>query len=343
MSLIHSVWLVVLLLLNSSSLLSAQDNYHYSYIPKKVYAQQIFSATVVGPDTKTHFIFDRTSSIQPIFKKPLEVKNGKDTFYTFYFKAKKTTLFVPMLFIHSNEGNTSLTKQQIIVENLHGDTQYTSVLATDMRIKSQQVSNYDDKNHIVTLLIEAYEANLEDMVLPHVKEYGVEALKRNNAKVIAELYAVLPRDKKMLHFSYFNTIKKKFVTLSVPAEVSNSSVTTQSDLNPKIDAFERLKRYTLIVFSLFFIIMFLWKRDFFYLIIGIIALITLLTFYVPHKKICIKQGTPLYILPTVTSSIGIYIEEKLESMLLGKHGNYTKIEYKKGMIGWIKDEDICNL
>jgi len=130
-------------------------------------------------------------------------------------------------------------------------------------------------------------------------------------------------------------------TLEVPVNVVNASVTTQSALNPQVDAFERLKKYTLIAFVLFFMLMFLWKRDLFYLILGVVSLITLLTFFIPHQKICVKQGAKLYILPSNTSTVSTIVESRLESLLLGERNEYHKIEYNKGIIGWIKDEDIC--
>ena len=333
-------WSVLWLLFFSLTFLTAQNEYVYSYMPKKVYENQLFPVTVSGSD---HAIltFDTSSPIQPLFKDPLIVRNGKDTFYTFYFKAKSVSMFIPMLFIDSTFDNITLNEKQIPVVKLEKNPKFSSVLATSFKIKSQQVSNYDDKNHMVTLMVEAYEANIEDMTLNNVKEFGIDNLKREQAKVTAEFYAILPRTQKELVFSYYNTIKKRFIEIKIPVKVVNASVTTQSDLNPKVDAFERLKRYTLIALSLFFIIMFVWKRDLFYLILGVISMITLLTFYIPHKKICVKQGSPLYILPTSTSTIGTRVEYRLESMLLGERGKYKKIEYKKGIIGWIKDEDIC--
>ena len=92
----------------------------------------------------------------------------------------------------------------------------------------------------------------------------------------------------------------------------------------------------------FFFIMFLFKRDFFYLVFGVVSLITLLTFYIPHKKICVKQGASLYILPTPTSTISIKTDEKTETMLLGERDEYRKIEYKDGIVGWVKNEDLCD-
>jgi hypothetical protein len=56
-------------------------------------------------------------------------------------------------------------------------------------------------------------------------------------------------------------IKKQYVFLEVPVVVADASVTTQSDLNPVEDSFEKLKRYTLMFFLGFFLFMFLLKRD----------------------------------------------------------------------------------
>jgi hypothetical protein len=124
--------------------------------------------------------------------------------------------------------------------------------------------------------------------------------------------------------------------------VADASVTTQSDLNPKEDSFEKLKKYTFIFLVGFFLLMFLFRRDFFYLVFGVVSLITLLTFYIPHKKICVKQGASLYILPTQTSTISTKIDQKLDTMLLSERKGFKKVEYKEGIIGWVKNEDLCD-
>ncbi len=340
-----SFWIVWGIFFLTTTLLFAQNEYKYSYMPKKVYKYQVFPVTLV--DTSEHndhpqFQFDASSSVKPLFKTPLTVRNGNDTFYTFYFKAAKVDIRIPRLFITSDTTDSSLDPKQIPLTFLKKRPKaFCNVLATNMKIKNYQVSNYDIKNHMVTLLLEAYEANLEDITLANVEESGVENIKREYAKVTAEFYVILPRTQKELAFNYFNTIKKRFITLNIPVALPNASVTTQSDLNPKVDAFERLKRYALIFFALFFLVMFLWKRDFFYLVLGVVSLITLMTFYIPHKKICVKQGAPLYILPTQTSTISTRIENKIETMLLAERGEFKKVEYKKGIIGWIKNEDLC--
>ena len=347
MSALRSVWIFITVILVFTNLLTAQNNYKYSYMPKTVYENQLFPVTIVGIGTTDSptLTFDTSSTNQPLFNKPLEVKNGNETFYTFYFKAGKSDVLIPRLFIISKTTDKkvlSLDKYRIKLSHLKPSKNFSGVLAADMRLKGQQVSNYDDKNHIVTLTLEAYEANIEDMALENISEFGVESIKREHAKVTAEFYAVLPRTQKEFKFCYFNTIKKQCVSFSIPIKVVDASVTTQSDLNPKVDAFKRLKRYTLITFSLFFLMMFIWKKDFFYLVLGVISIIALLTFYIPHKKICVKQGASLYILPTQTSTVSTKIDNQLDTMLLAERKEFKKIEYRKGIIGWIKDEDICN-
>lgn len=344
---LRSLWLIIGLLFTFNTLLSAQGEFKYSYMPKKVYENQLFPVTIIGigedGSGQPQFTFDRSSNIKPLFDQPLIVKNGNDSFYTFYFKASTDDIRIPTLYINSSFTETSLNAQTIYIKSLTKREDFSNVLAADMKIKNSQVSNYDEKNHIVTLSIEAFEANIEDMNLSNTQESGVESVLRNFAKVEAEFYVVLPVKDKLLKFTYFNTIKKQYVFLEVPVIVEDSSVTTQTGLNPKEDSFEKLKKFTFMSLVAFFFIMFLFRKDFFYLVLGVVSLITLLTFYIPLEKVCVSQGASLYIIPSETSTITTRVDKELETMLLGERAGYKKVEYKEGIIGWIKNEDLCKL
>jgi len=345
MPLLRSLGFMLLAVFAFTTFLNAQAEYKYSYIPKKVYENQLFPVTVIDvaseKDDNPQFQFDPMSPVQPIFQEPLVVHNGNDSFYTFYFKAGKVDIRIPRLFIVSPTVDTSLEPQVIPMAHLKPREDFCGVLAADMKIKGSQVSNYDEKNHLITLSIEAFEANLEDMHLNSAEESGLEDLKRHFAKVEAEFYVVVPVEQKSIRFTYFNTIKNQYVFLEASAELADSTVVTQSELNPKEDSYEKLKRYTFMFLVGFFFFFFLIKRDFFFLVLGVISLITLLTFYIPHKKICVKQGAPLYLLPTYNSSIGTKIDQDIETPLLGEREDFLKIEYKNGIIGWVKHEDLC--
>ncbi len=336
---------LIFFIMSTTSMLSAKSEYKYSYLPKQVHQNQVFPVTVICISECTKempkFTFNKKSNVQPMSSKPLSVRNGDDSFYTFYFKALNNDMKIPELYISNKNTKLTLNSHTIMLQDLEEKDNFSGVLAADMKIKSSQVSNYDEKNHLVTLSIEAFEANLEDMYLNNVIDSGIEELKRVNAKVEAEFYFVLPAIEKSIQFTYYNTIKKQHVSLQTQIELADATVTTQTDLNPKEDSFDILKKYSFMFLLSFFLLMFLLKRDFFYLVLAVISLITLLTFYIPHKKVCVKQGAPLYILPTQTSTISSKINNEINTMQLAKRDNYTKIEYKNGIIGWVKNEDIC--
>ncbi len=339
--------LLFLLFLGMGSLsnLQAGGEYKYSYLPKKVYENQLFPITIleIASDKKIpYFSFDSESSVRPLFKKPLMIKNGNDSFFTFYFKAYSNDFELPELTITDTNETTSLAATTIPIATLKPREDFCGVLAAEMKIKTSQASTYDGKNNLMTLSIEAFEANLENMHLQAVSEDGIENIQRNNAKVRAEYYVVVPASQKNIKFTYFNTIKGQYVFLQAPITIRDYSISTQSELNPKDDSFDKVKKMTFVGFSIFFFLLFLWKRDFFYLVLAVVTIITLLTFYTPKEEICIKQGAPLYILPTFTSQVSTKIDRELTRPLLGERMEFNKIEYQNGIIGWVKDEDLCN-
>ena len=339
-----SLFGLLFLVIGLLSFLQAAEEYKYSYLPKKVYENQIFPITVLeigSSEDVPSFSFDARNDNQPLFQEPLTVKNGSDSFYTFYFKAHKGIFHLPQLTIGKTSDTIYLNATDIPIAALKPRKDFCGVLAADMKIQTSQASTYDRKSNLVTLSIEAFEANLENMHLKTMAEDGIENIKRHNAKVRAEYYVVIPESQKNIKFTYFNTIKKQYVFLEAPIVIRDYSVSTQSELNPKDDSFNKVKKIAFMALTALFFLLFLWRRDFFYLIVAVVTLITLLTFYAPGKKICIKQGSPLYILPTYTSRVSTKVNEEFTTPMLGEREEFNKIEYKNGIIGWIKDEDLC--
>jgi len=342
---LRNLFLLLFIFVVTPLWLQGAVQYKYSVIPKKVYENQLFPVTILeigsDPGYPPDFYFDLHNPHQPLFQKPLVIKNGNDSFYTFYFKADRESFELPRLTITNNGAIVSFDAMPIPTVNLKGRADFCGVLAADMKIKTSQASTYDEKSNLVTLSIEAFEANIENMHLDNAIEDGVENIERTNAKVIGEFYIVVPDSQKKLKFTYYNTIKQQYNFLETPIEIVDSTVSTQSQLNPKNDGFDKFKKFTFIGLSILFFLLFLWKRDFFYLIISVISMITLLTFYSPKKKICIQQGASLYILPTNTSRISTKMTEEYTTQILAERTEFYKIELPNGAIGWIKNEDIC--
>ena len=326
--------------------------YRYSYLPKYLYPSQIFPVTVAyeadsNVSTPPLFRFEPpATALKLLLEEPLRTHNGNERFATFYFQAPQRIgkILLPPLHISDASGEDTLPSAEIAMRPLPPKkeaTPFCGVLASKMHIKHAQVSNYDADKHLVTLLLEANEANLEAMHIEGSIDEGVENLQREGAKVRAEYYTVVPKNTNTLRFLYFNTITERYEALQAKTELQNASVTTQSDLNPNVDAFLRLKRYALIALALFFLLLFLWKREWFFLLLFLADIAILASFYMPQGKICVKQGAPLYLLPTQNATIGRYIDKQRTLPLLGRRKEYNKVVLEGKIYGWIKDEDVC--
>lgn len=331
-------------LLTFTSMLLAGD-VEYSYVPKKVYEKQVFpiSFLVATSPTKQQTIsFNFKSDKQPLLKKPVIINNGSKTFYTFYFKTTEKLFFIPEVIVTFNNKEIGLSEIKIPVKKIPSNKNFSGVIASGLKIKNHQVSVYDEKTNLIAISFEAHDANLEDIYIPSALKDGTENAKRDGSKMTIHYYIVLPSEQKELNFSYFDTIKEDFVNKSISIMMQDGSVAAQTDLNPKDDNFEKLKKYTLIILSVLFILLFLWKRDFFYLVLAVISAAILLTFYTALTTVCIKEGSPLYIVPTSNSTTSIHIDRRYKTIKLAERNEFVKIEYKNGTVGWIKNEDICN-
>ena len=332
----------ILFFLTLTNILSAND-IEFSYVPKKIYQKQVFPISfLTNSNPKNSQIkFTFSGGKHPVLEKPVIIRNGKKTFYTFYFKTTDAIFTIPEISIDFNNQHKVLSGVKIPVVSLPERSDFSGVIASGLRIKSHQVSTFDETTNLITIALEAHDANLEDIYIPSALKDGVENAKRVGSKMEIHYYIVLPTEQKELTFSYFDTIKETFVEKSIPIILHDGAVAAQTDLNPKDDSFEVLKKYSLIGLSLLFLLLFAWKRDFFYLIMAVISSAILLTFYTALTKVCIKEGAPLYIVPTVTSTTSVHIDKRFTTVKLAERNEFIKIEYKHNIIGWIKREDIC--
>ena len=315
----------------------------YSYIPKKVYEKQVFPISFVtsSSEVSEEIKFDFQDYKKPILPDPVIIHNGSKTFYTFYFKTSEKVFNIPKVLVHYGKHHKSLPSVNIAVKKLPKSKNFSGVISSGLKIKNHQVSIYDEKTNLIVIAFEAHDANLEDIYIPSALKDGVENAKRDGSKMEVHYYIVLPAEQTKLTFTYFDTIKESFVEKSIPIQLQDASVAAQTDLNPKDDSFETLKKYTLIGLTILFVLLFLWKRDFFYLVMSVASAAILLTFYTALVTVCIQEGSPLYIVPTSNSTTSIHIDKKYKTTKLAERNEFIKIEYKNGIVGWIKHEDLC--
>jgi len=343
MNSIKSYFLLLILFFSTFFSLLHADDVAFSYVPKNVYEKQIFpiSFLLTSSLQNSQISFNFVGEETPVLKKPEIIHNQTETFYTFYFKTTDKLFIIPRIIVTVNGEEKVLDGVKIPVKKLPKAKNFSGVIASGLKIKNYQVSVFDSKTNLIAISLEAHDANLEDIYIPSALKDGTENAKRIGSKMEIDYYIVLPAKQKKLNFTYFDTIKDTFVEKTIKIKIHDGTVAAQTDLNPKDDSFEKLKKYSLIILCILFLILFMWKRDFFYLILALISAGILLTFYTSLATVCIKEGSPLYIIPTSTSTTIIHINKKFTTTKLAERNKFVKIKYINGTTGWVKDEDIC--
>jgi len=336
---------VLLLTLFINLLAAANTPFSYSYIPKKVYKKQLFPVTILvkhyNPKDPPHFEYDSLSLMQPIDYKPIRVINKDEAFFTFYFKAPsdKKLLKVPALTIWTLSYTYILQAKEVPINELEeiDRSSFSNLLASNFRVNSINIDTYDANSSLVTLHLEATEANIEDFHIPNVNDDGIENIKRDGARVTANYYFVIPSKQQKISFTYYNLIKNKLISIPVNIESSSHKV---EKLNPKELTFDTIKKYTLIGATLLFLLLSYLTRDYLYLAVTALLIGVIIYLYLPNKSICVPEGASLYILPTNNSNVITQIERQFTTPVINEYRKFNKIEYN-GLKGWIKDEDLC--
>jgi len=325
------------------------SEYSYSYLPKHVYATQVFPVTVLARDASpaqsVTFRFDNgEGQAKPLEPGPAEVINGHDIFYTFYFQAKgEQDIAIPPLRIVEANRTVVLPGQTIPLQKLstRSAQNFCGLIATDCTLQSSQVSTFDSNHTLVSLTFKTHEGNPEAIHIPGSIEEGIENISRHHSVAVAEIYFVIPSREKSMTLSYYNTAQRRFVSTTISTDYHATPVAAQVELNPKASPFDRLKKYGSVALALFFALMFWWQRDWLYLILLVVVFLLLYMIYKPEKSLCIREGSALYILPTHNSRTSITLPEEVHTQPIGRHADFYKINYRDGIIGWIKDEDLC--
>jgi hypothetical protein len=331
-------------------LFGGESNYKYSYYPKRgVYQNQIFSITIFGKDaiknSPTIILNNRENldnSLEIISKRPLKKRAKGDVFYTFYFKAKNRNIILPSFIVQDDKNNTSILKSlQIPVKRLSvpKGIGFSGVIASDLKILNYKILS--NKSIIVTL--RANNANLEDFYLPSTIKRDLISIKRYGSIAEAKYLFYLGRDiVNSVDFSYYKSINSRFIPMTLSkVNKAEEELKKRVNLSPKDSSFMKFKKYTFGFLTIFFLLMFMIYKDYFYLGLFGITVIILLTFFAPIQRVCVQKGAKIYILPIENSTVGKIVTTKDEYPIYYKYKNFSKIEYEDGVAGWVKNEDLC--
>jgi len=225
---------------------------------------------------------------------------------------------------------------------LREDKAFSLVLADDFTLLDHHEKKYDEKSNIVVLEINATGSNLEDFHIPYALRDGIDDIKYNGNNQRIYYFAIIPNDIKIFKFKYFDLQNNKYNIVSFPVILQDSSVSTQTDLNPEESRYALYKAIALVVLAFIIFLFYLKSRKIYILILSLIVLA--FTFYIrmPMSKILLHKGVKLRILPTKNSTIFYITEKDTEADKLLVRDGYIKVLLPNKKIGWINENSAKN-
>jgi len=331
-------------------------NLYLSYLefPQNIYKNQRFEISIKALITTDDF--DRIET-RFVDSKNMNVLNPEQAWMAvdnnsfeniYYFKAYEQDFIMPtfQVLLYKNDQLIDfayLKPKDIRFSKLaKGDNSFSNVIAKELVLNTYKTKQYNNNELLTIIDLDAKNSNLEDFYLNDFsKDQGISSIEDEYPEQHLLYYVVAPIHKKRLNFTYFNTTSKSFQRISIPLELENELVSTQTDLNPNSSNLQLYKKVALLVLLLIFIILFIWKRKKSYLIVILILIIIAILNLMPNKKAVLKNNTMIYILPTNKSTIFYQLDNFKNVEILNKKNEFIKVMFNNNdnkVIGWVKED-----
>ncbi|OJJ28985.1 SH3 domain-containing protein [Campylobacter concisus] len=322
-------------------------------VPKNVVIGEIFSVEIVA-DTQNDFEFGFETQLDETNIKWLNKKNfqwvkSEDNKYvgTFYLEATSIdakTLKVSLDLKRNGENYQSSSINIFLpkLKELRSDENYNHIVADNLEVKKFKTTKFDDINNIMVVEIYGNNVDLSAFNIENktILKQGVDTINGDFNSQSAYYFAVFKPNKKSLDFNYYNLKKAKFESFSLPVSVEDDDVSTQIGLNPKQSEFSTYKDVTIYSCAVIFILLAIWRRRLSYFFVAAIFIALGIYTYNPFGKAVLKPDISVSILPTKNSTI-FYTSHKNENVeILDTKGDYSKILFADGKIGWVKKDNL---
>lgn len=348
--------ILLIILINTFLCISAfgAKNLYLSYknIPKQVYKNQQFEVELKALITTSNFTSITTSFSGAVNLKLInpnskwEKKSKNEYVNKFVFKANNGKFTLPSFITSLKKDNIVLETSKLYAKDIKysniatKDKRFSNIIASDLVLSAYKTKQYNNKESLTIIDIEAKNSNLEDFVLHGIDDQGVSKIKNNYPNQNLIYYFVMPVHKKKVIFNYYNTKTKSFVDVTVPLILQNELVSTQTDLNPNDSNFEKYKKIAVATVFILFLLLFIWKRNKIYLFFTVIFFLITAWYLMPNKKGIVKKDSFVYILPTKNSTIFFKLEDNQNVEVLNTKKGFIKVMgIDNKFIGWVKEEN----
>ena len=335
------------------TVLDAQKVIYLSYhnVPQRVVKGEIFPITLKALSTIKKFQdieykFSNVSGLKILTETPQRVKKGKYFYDTFYLLSTQRWAKLPdvtaSLITSQDYDSTYILGEKLNIITLNPKKNFSKIIANNFELVEYKTTTFDNKHNIIVFVASAQNSNIQAMYFENVFKQGTESVYESYLNSKITYFLVIDKTIENFSFSYFNLLKNKFSTITIPIIVEEDSVTTQSDLKPKDQSKERLKMQITGVAVLIALVFILWRRKYIYLILLIVPLVYIAYLAVPEQEICIKKGSQILLLPVNNGTIFEIASSKYTLLKEGQVDGFVKVKLKNKKIGWVRNEDICS-
>lgn len=346
-------YLIILLNIFLCTSLFASKSLYLSYnkIPSQAYTNQKIEVVVKALITTENFdslstTFSNSLNVSILNSKNPWKKISNNTYEnTYYFKLKQGNFRLPNINVKLLANGSILDESELPSPSIRysdigtGDSRFSGIIADKFILKAYKTKQYNNKEALTIIDVDALNSNLEDFKLQGIEEQGISNIKDDGSKQNLVYYFVTPIYEKKVILTYYNLLTKSFKDIKIPLILQNELVSTQTDLNPNDSTFEKYKKIFAIGLFVLFLILFIIKRNKILMFLTFISFIIALSYNLPNSKGIVKKDSYVYILPTKNSTIFFKVENDQRIEILERKNGFIKVlGSDNDFIGWIKEE-----
>lgn len=338
--------------LNSSIKSSEMIQLKIKKAPNKIYKNQRFAISLEAKVSDDNFDqieteFLNHSNIE-ILNKDSSWIDKKNELYanTFYLMATDSNYTMPQITFNVYRNNNLLATKSVEIKYAQlfdigqKPPMFSNIICDELKVISAKSKYFDQKNIITVIEIQAKNGNLQDMHLKGMVDQGVESLKEDNFFDELTYFVVTPSYQKSIDFEYLNSKENVYKKITIPINVIDDIVSTQTDLNPKDSTFYFYKIYFYIFLTLGLIVYFIARKSKIALYISIMPLYMLYDLTLNNDSCILKKGASIYILPTQNSTVFKVAEDEFKVEIINSNEKFIKVVFPNKQIGWAKKDDI---
>lgn len=266
-----------------------------------------------------------------------------------YFKILEKNFSLPRLEViveGAESSDVSISKETFgtAINLFPNHPNFSGVVANSLKIRNKSVRQYDEKNNIILLELDAQMGNLEDFKLSGIKKQGFESFNSIITRSNGFFYAIISNQISAIEFEYFDLSAQTYKQERIKNIANSANIAINQEIAP-INKVLVFKNITILIVSFalfvaFFIRKIPFKIRIAMLVVGILLLLFVAISVNDKERAIITKDSYARILPTTNSTIIAKIPANTAVQIVSKHNDYVKILTPDNKTGWVERESI---